>query len=73
MESGARVGATAVLWAGLLLVTYWWAAGGGITDLGGAETALTSLARLGPAATAGLILDGGRITAVTVPVHPGDE
>src|SRR5689334_16299294 len=46
LDGGLRVGAAAVLWAGLLLVTYWWAAGGGITDLGGWETGLTSLGRL---------------------------
>lgn len=46
LDAGARVVATAVLWAGLLLVTYWWAAGGGITDLGVWETGLNSLGRL---------------------------
>jgi predicted ferric reductase len=46
LDFGLRVGATAVMWAGLLLVTYWWAAGGGITDLGGWETGLTSVGRL---------------------------
>ncbi|HEX8864615.1 MAG TPA: ferric reductase-like transmembrane domain-containing protein [Lentzea sp.] len=45
-DSGVRVAATAVLWAGLLLVTYWWVAGGGIGDLGVWETGLTSLGRL---------------------------
>ena len=34
------------LWLSLLLVTYWWIAGGGIQDLGGWATGLTSLGRL---------------------------
>jgi predicted ferric reductase len=46
LDTGLRLGAIAVLWAGLLVVTYWWAAGGGITDLGDWETGLTSLGRL---------------------------
>ena len=34
------------VWASLLLVTYWWAAGGGIQDLSGWKTGLTSTGRL---------------------------
>jgi predicted ferric reductase len=34
------------LWLGLLLVTYWWVADGGIQDLGGWASRLTSLGRL---------------------------
>lgn len=45
-DSAVRAGATAGLWASLLLVTYWWAAGGGVPDLGGWTTGLTSLGRL---------------------------
>ncbi|HEX7306518.1 MAG TPA: oxidoreductase, partial [Lentzea sp.] len=45
-DAGVRVVATGGFWAGLLLVTYWWAAGGGLTDLGGWETGLTSAGRL---------------------------
>ena len=34
-DAGVRLGALAALWTSLLLVTYWWATGGGIQDLGG--------------------------------------
>jgi predicted ferric reductase len=34
------------LWCSLLLVTYWWATGGGVQDLGGWATGLTSAGRL---------------------------
>src|SRR4051795_6116290 len=30
IDAGVRLGALAVLWLGLMLVSYWWAAGGGI-------------------------------------------
>ncbi|MEV6236229.1 ferredoxin reductase family protein [Lentzea sp. NPDC051838] len=45
LDAGTRTVAVGVLWAGLLLVTYWWAADG-IRDLGEWETGLTSLGRL---------------------------
>jgi predicted ferric reductase len=45
-----------LLWAGLLLVTYWWAAGGGITDLGAWGTGLTSVGRLTGLWSADLLL-----------------
>jgi len=45
-DAGVRLGARAALWLGLLLVAYWWAAGGGLQDLGGWEPGLTSLGRL---------------------------
>ncbi|TIC85769.1 oxidoreductase [Nocardioides sp. GY 10127] len=35
----------AALWLSLLLVTYWWVAGGGLSELTDAEQALTSLGR----------------------------
>src|SRR4051794_14251502 len=38
--------AVGALWAGLLVVTYWWDAGGGIGDLGRWASGLTSLGRL---------------------------
>ena len=42
-----RTGLMAALWLGLLLVAYWWAAGGGIHDLGSSPTdVLLSLGRL---------------------------
>src|SRR3954471_12114779 len=33
-------------WSALLLVSYWWAAGGGFQDMAGWESGLTSTARL---------------------------
>ncbi|MCW2838911.1 MAG: putative oxidoreductase [Aeromicrobium sp.] len=41
-----RLAAGSALWLSLLLVTYWWVADGGIQDLGGWESGLTSLGRL---------------------------
>jgi hypothetical protein len=38
--------AGSALWLGLLLVTYWWVADGGVQDLGGWATGLTSVGRL---------------------------
>ena len=46
IDAAVRTGALAALWSGLLLVGYWWAAGGGIADLGGWATGLTSTGRL---------------------------
>jgi predicted ferric reductase len=46
VDAGVRTGAVGVLWSSLLLVSYWWATGGGIQDLTGWETGLTSLGRL---------------------------
>ena len=45
-DAGVRAGATAALWAGLVLVSYWWASGGGVQDLGGWTTGLESTGRL---------------------------
>src|SRR6478735_11867375 len=45
-DAGVRTGATAALWLSLLLVTYWWLAGGGLQDLGGWGSGLTSSGRL---------------------------
>jgi predicted ferric reductase len=41
-----RLAGLAVLWSGLLLVTYWWITGGGVRDLGAWETGLESVGRL---------------------------
>ena len=46
LDAGVRLGAGAGLWLGLLLVTYWWAAGGGLQRLGGWQSGLTSVGRL---------------------------
>ena len=45
-DAGVRLAAGSALWLGLLLVASWWAAGGGLTDLGGWESGLTSLGRV---------------------------
>ena len=46
LDAVVRSVAVSALWLSLLLVTYWWATGGGIQDLGGWATGLTSLGRL---------------------------
>jgi ferredoxin-NADP reductase len=46
LDAGLRLAALVGLWAGVLLVTYWWSAGGGIRDLGSWADGLTSLGRL---------------------------
>jgi predicted ferric reductase len=45
-DAAVRAGAGTLLWLGLTLVAAWWSAGGGVADLGGWETGLTSLGRL---------------------------
>jgi predicted ferric reductase len=45
-DANVRTLAGSSLWLGLLLVTYWWDADGGIRDLSGWTTGLTSLGRL---------------------------
>ena len=46
VDAAVRTGAAGLLWTALLLVTYWWAAGGGIQDLAEWGSGLTSLGRL---------------------------
>ncbi|MDQ6657963.1 MAG: ferric reductase-like transmembrane domain-containing protein [Actinomycetota bacterium] len=46
LDAGVRLGTLVGLWAALLLVSYWWASGGGIQDLAGWVTGLTSTGRL---------------------------
>jgi predicted ferric reductase len=46
LDAAVRTGAVALLWSTLLLVSYWWAAGGGVQDLADWEDGLTSLGRL---------------------------
>jgi predicted ferric reductase len=55
-DRGVRLGAALALWLGLLLVTYWWDADGGIGDLGGWATGLTSVGRLTGLWSADLLL-----------------
>jgi predicted ferric reductase len=45
-DAVVRTGATVGLWLGLALVSYWWAAGGGVRDLGAWGPGLTSSGRL---------------------------
>jgi predicted ferric reductase len=46
LDAGVRLAALVGLWSSLLLVTYWWATGGGIQDLGSWADGLTSAGRL---------------------------
>src|SRR3954447_8499092 len=46
LDAAVRLGAGAALWLSLLLVSYWWTADGGIQDLAGWATGLTSIGRL---------------------------
>jgi predicted ferric reductase len=45
-DAAVRTAASASLWLGLLLVTYWWTVDGGILDLGGWTSALVSTGRI---------------------------
>ena len=45
-DEAVRVAAAATLWGAVLLVSYWWAAGGGLGDLGTWTGALLSLGRI---------------------------
>jgi predicted ferric reductase len=45
-DAAVRLGSVVLLWMSLLLVTYWWATGGGVQDLGARDTGLTSTGRL---------------------------
>jgi predicted ferric reductase len=45
-DAAIRAAAGVALWLSLLVVVYWWTAGGGIQDLGTAENRLTSVGRL---------------------------
>ncbi|MEO6088897.1 MAG: ferric reductase-like transmembrane domain-containing protein, partial [Umezawaea sp.] len=56
VDAAVRVAAGVVLWAGLLLVAYWWVAGGGVGDLTRWTSGLTSLGRLTGLVSADLLL-----------------
>ncbi len=45
-DAATRTAAAGALWLSLLLVTFWWVADGGITDLTGWATGLTSVGRI---------------------------
>ena len=55
-DRAVRTTAGLALWAGLLLVTYWWVVDGGVTDLGAWGTGLTSVGRLTGLWSADLLL-----------------
>ncbi len=55
-DAAARQAAGAALWLSLLLVTYWWVEGGGVQDLSGWTTGLTSVGRLSGLVAAVLLL-----------------
>ena len=46
LDAAVRTGGVVALWLGLLLVTYWWATGGGLQDLAGWASGLDSIGRL---------------------------
>ncbi|WUJ70614.1 ferredoxin reductase family protein [Kribbella soli] len=56
LDSTVRTVAFVTLWLSLLLVTYWWVAGGGVQELAGWATGLTSLGRLTGLLAAALLL-----------------
>jgi predicted ferric reductase len=55
-DAAVRLVASAALWLSLLLVTCWWVADGGIQDLGGLASGLTSVGRLAGLAASLLLL-----------------
>ena len=56
LDRFVRQGSAMALWLGLLLVTYWWVADGGVTDLAHWVSGLTSLGRLTGLLAADLLL-----------------
>src|SRR5436190_10981358 len=46
LDRTVRLAAVLVLWFGLLLITYWWEADGGVSDLAHWTSGLTSVGRL---------------------------
>jgi predicted ferric reductase len=55
-DAAVRTAALAGLWLSTLLVLYWWAAGGGVQDLGAWDTGLTSVGRATGLVAADLLL-----------------
>jgi predicted ferric reductase len=56
LDAGVRLLAMASLWLSLLLVTYWWVGDGGVQDLTGWATGLTSVGRISGLAATVLLL-----------------
>ena len=59
-----------MLWLGLLLVTYWWIADGGVTDLAHWASGLTSLGRLAGLWAADLLLVQVLLMSRLPPLEP---
>ena len=62
-DAWVRLLAGAALWSSLLLVAYWWDVDGGIRDLGGRATGLTSAGRLTGLVASVLLLAQGLLMA----------
>jgi predicted ferric reductase len=56
VDRRVRLGSAGTLWLGLLLITYWWVADGGVTDLAHWDSGLTSLGRVAGLWAANLLL-----------------
>lgn len=56
VDQRVRLGSAVTLWVGLLLITYWWVADGGVTDLAHWDSGLTSLGRVAGLWAANLLL-----------------
>ncbi|NKQ56709.1 oxidoreductase [Amycolatopsis sp. K13G38] len=56
LDAGVRLAVGSLLWLSLLLVAYWWAAGGGFQAFTGWETGLTSAGRITGLLSADLLL-----------------
>jgi predicted ferric reductase len=56
VDRRVRLGSACTLWLGLLLITYWWVADGGVTDLAHWDSGLTSLGRVAGLWAANLLL-----------------
>jgi predicted ferric reductase len=56
LDAAVRLLAAIGLWMSLLMVTYWWAAGGGVRDLSGWQTGLDSAGRLAGLIASDLLL-----------------
>ena len=67
IDAAVRLVAVVALWSALLLVAYWWSAGGGIRDLAGWATGLNSVGRLS-GLVASVLLLAQLLMIVRIPV-----